>query len=82
MTYSPNLSVAAPCGVPSKKTLTPANGSPVAASSTFPDILPVFGKASEKEKVRTTILAKIVRIIISLIKYLFDSIASIIEGKN
>jgi hypothetical protein len=54
----------------------------VAASSTFPDILPVFGKASEKEKVRTTILAKIVRIIISLIKYLFDSIASIIEGKN
>ena len=65
MTYSPNLSVAAPCGVPSKKTLTPANGSPVAASFTFPDILPVFGKASEKEKVRTTILAKIVRMMIS-----------------
>lgn len=65
MTYSPNLSVAAPWGVPSRKTLTPANGSPVEASFTFPDILPVFGKASEKEKVRMTILEKIVRIMIS-----------------
>src|SRR5690606_7563737 len=45
MAYCPSRPVAAPCVVPSMRTLTPGSASPVTASVTVPAILPVWAHA-------------------------------------
>lgn len=49
MMYSPNSLVAAPYEVLSRKTFTPAKALPVFESITFPETLPEFAKARERE---------------------------------